>query len=83
MSEKSQEVATKLCNVITQAELTTDKTIEVISIFLYSLGNSIEKCDHNLTPKEVLMLYAKKPTFGNALMAQALYMKETWPLKES
>ena len=81
MKETSEEVATKLCNIITQAELTTNKTIETISIFLYSLGNSIEKYDHDLSSQEILTLYAEKPTFGNALMAQALYMKETWPVE--
>jgi len=31
-----------------------------------------------LSSEEVLLRYAKKPTLGNVLMAQALYMKETW-----
>ena len=47
--------------------------------FLFSIGASLENCNLS-TSEEVLKRYAEKPTFGNALMAEALWMKETWVL---
>ena len=44
---------------------------------MYSIGNSIEQCG-DISATDVLMRYAKQPTLGVALMAQALFMKETW-----
>lgn len=67
----------KLCEIISQGELTQPQLKDTLVRFLFSIGSSLENCDLT-TSEEVLMRYASNPTFGNALMTQALHMNETW-----
>jgi len=77
---KVNNVVEQLCKTITQEELSTEEILEVVPKFLFSIGASLENCDLQKS-EEVLCRYAESPTFGNALMAQALWMKETWAMK--
>jgi len=58
-------------------ELAPEEIAKVVPQFLFSVGESLENCNLQ-SSEEVLQRYAEKPTYGNALMAQALWMKETW-----
>jgi hypothetical protein len=80
---KKINVENKLCKIINSANLTTEELKEIIHEFLFSIGASLENCNKDLTAEEVLERYANKPTYGNALMTQALWMKETWTGKET
>jgi len=44
---------------------------------MYTLGLSIEGID-NISSEDILKQYATNPTIGNALIAQASWMNETW-----
>jgi len=79
MTEKN--VVKELCDVITKSNLTSQQIADLLPEFLFSVGASLEDCSLQ-TSEEVLKRYAEKPTFGNALMAQALWMKETWVIPE-
>ena len=70
----------QLCETITTASLSSNEILNVIPKFLFSIGASLENCNLQKS-EEVLQRYAENPTFGNALMAQALWMKETWATK--
>ena len=76
-TRSTEEITESLCKTVREAKLDTRETIKVISHFIYSIGNTLEKCS-GLSSKDVLLRYAENPTLGNALMAQALWMKETW-----
>jgi hypothetical protein len=78
---KEKEIVKQLCNVINNCNMTNNQTVNVISTFLFSLGASLEECDPSGSD-EVLMRYETKKTFGNALMAQGIWMKETWTVPE-
>ena len=80
---KEDYVTQELCNTLNEQNLTTKEIAKVLPRFLFSIGAALENCNLQ-TSEEVLQRYAEKPTFGNALMAQALWMKETWvlPTKE-
>jgi hypothetical protein len=80
------EVVEELLETINNNNLERNELIEVLSSFLFSVGASIEGvADKDLSAEEVLKAYGSKPTLGTALMAQALYMVETWTteVKES
>jgi len=84
MTESSKnEIVKKLCGVIQESKLTTGQTHEILTRFLFSIGASLENCDIS-SSEQVLKRYASNPTLGNALMAQALLMRDAWstPLKE-
>jgi hypothetical protein len=74
---KIRETTSQLCNTINKAGLSTKEIMAVVPEFLFSVGASLEKCDLQ-SSEEVLKRYTTKPSYGNALMAQALWMKETW-----
>ena len=78
---KQDRVVEQLCKILSQNNLTTKQISELLPRFLFSVGASLENCNLH-TNEEVLMRYAEKPTFGNALMAQALWMKETWAIPQ-
>ena len=68
----------ELCDVLTGAKLNKTETLDVVIQFLYSIGASMEP-EYNLQSSEaVLRSYAENPSIGNALMAQALWMRDTW-----
>ena len=81
--DKENKAVQDLCNTLNEQNLTTDEIAKVLPRFLFSIGAALENCSLQ-TSEEVLQRYAEQPTFGNALMAQALWMKETWviPTKE-
>lgn len=68
---------------MTEANLTKEQILRVLIDFMYSLGVSIENINE-ISPEEILIQYNENPTIGNALIAQALYMQDTWfkPQKE-
>jgi hypothetical protein len=82
MTEDSQngakEIVSQLCEIINKAKITPDELLEILPLFLYKVGFAIS--DYSDPPKneELLMDYAKNPTISNALMAQAIFMKENW-----
>jgi len=78
----NQKVIEQLISTINDAKLPQKDIIKVTSNFLYSLGFSLERCTVSLSSEGVLKRYASNPTFGNALMAQAIYMKEAWTEEE-
>lgn len=80
------EIVEELLELINNNNLNKNELVETISSFLFSVGASIEGvADKDLSAEEVLEAYGSKPTLGTALMAQALYMAETWitEVKES
>jgi hypothetical protein len=79
MNEK--EIVKQLCQVLDRCEMKNNQIVNVVSTLLFSLGSSLEKCQPD-NSQEVLIRYEKNKTFGNALMAQAIWMKETWAIQE-
>ena len=76
-----KNVVENLCAIISEAELFEHQIAEVLPQFLFSIGASLSNCK-GLSSEEVLKQYGTNPTFANALMAQALWMKETWTVEE-
>lgn len=80
MEQKQRlEIVKKIINNIQETGVQNNQKdlIEVISDLLYSIGSSLENVDLQ-SSVDILMRYAQEPTLGNALMAQAIHMKETW-----
>jgi hypothetical protein len=82
MNKTNKETVGKLLETISKAGLKEDDLISVLSLFLLSIGASLEGCEE-VASEEVVLAYAKNPTLGNALMAQAIFMEETWHRTES
>jgi len=76
---KEEKATRQLCKTLNQQNLTNREIANVLPQFLFSIGASLEDCSLQ-SSEEVLKRYAEEPTFGNALMAQSLWMKETWAL---
>jgi len=76
-NNKKNEILDKLCSIVNQAELNQNQLLKVLIDFMYTLGASIENIIE-ISSEEILKQYANNPTIGNALMAQALYMQDTW-----
>lgn len=76
--EEVSEALDKICATINEYNFSSSDMRELIVGFLYSVGNSLEGNPSLQSSEMVLQQYASKPTFGRALMAQALWMKETW-----
>ena len=74
---RQEEIVEKLLQVLVDAKITDKELVDILALFLYSLGQAIEKEDLK-TSEEVLIKYAENPTFGSALMAQGLHMRDTW-----
>jgi hypothetical protein len=83
LRKTKEEIVKTLCDEISETGIQEkdEDLIEVLSHLLFSVGSSIEKTSV-ISSEEVLLRYSKEPTLGNALMAQALYMKEAWTRKE-
>ena len=75
--EELQKIVASICKTLTEEQLNNLDLVSVLSHLLFSIGVSLEKCG-DITSEEVLRRYANNPTLGNALMAQAMHMKETW-----
>jgi len=80
VEEKTNKLIKKLIDVVNEDGISLHDLPSAIAGFLYSIGHSIES-DPPKTEEQLLMRYAEKPTLGTALMAQALFMKETWQVK--
>jgi hypothetical protein len=79
--QRNEEVISSLLETLNSHKVTHGNIHIIMSGFLYSVGYSL--LDN--PPKnndEVLLRYAESPTLGSALMAQAVFMKETWSQKE-
>jgi len=76
-----EEIVANICATLTTKELNKTDLVTVLSHLLFSIGASLENCG-DLTSENVLTRYASEPTLGNALMAQAMHMKETWSQSE-
>jgi hypothetical protein len=79
--DKIERTVTQLLNVINDNDIQAKDLPYTLSFFLYSIGHSLLE-DPPETNEEVLLKYAENPTLGSALMAQAVFMKETWSQKE-
>lgn len=77
MKQTNEETVKQLLDVISKAEISQDDIVPVLSLLLLSVGATLEGCS-TVASEEVVLNYAKQPTLGNALMAQAIFMKETW-----
>lgn len=80
--ERNDLSVKRLVNVFNHSNLERRDIAYVVSGFLYSIGAALVGYYPD-TNKEALLLYADKPTFGSALMAQATHMKETWVERKS
>ena len=76
---KVNKAIQELLEKFNKQELSTMETLEVLPNFIFSVGAALENSSLQ-NSEEVLKRYAERPTFGNALMAQALWMKETWAI---
>ena len=76
--EEKEKAIEDIIKAFNKYNLNKKDTVEVLSTVLYSIGIALEECDPPESSEKVLLMHAKKPTLGNALMAQALWMKETW-----
>jgi hypothetical protein len=79
--EKKLEIVEHIINKLNKERLNANEIVEVLSTLLFSVGASLEDCG-DISSEKVLTKFATKPTLGNALMAQALHMKETWTKEE-
>jgi hypothetical protein len=77
MKRTNEEIVRQLCEIITKSNLASNNIVSVLADFQFSIGSSLENCKPS-TSEEVLLRYAQNPTLGNALMASAIQMKETW-----
>ena len=80
--EKIDLAIKRLVNVFNHSNLQLRDLPQVVAGFLYSVGTAMLD-DPPRTSEDVLTLYAKKPSFASALMAQAIHMKETWIEQEN
>jgi hypothetical protein len=78
---RQEKTIEELLQIINNNNLSKQELIQTLVVFLFSIGASLEGVA-SPTAEEVLKSYGSKPTLGNALMAQALYMKETWTINE-
>lgn len=86
MKREEREVAIKdlldcASKYLTIQSITEVDIVDILSSVLYSIGHSISNCTKDLTSYEVMQMYTDNPSLGTALMAQAMYMKETWERK--
>jgi hypothetical protein len=72
-----EETTEKLLEIISTTSPTNNDIVLILSHLLFSIGASLEKCEVSLS-KDILLRYASNPTLGNVLMAQAMFIKETW-----
>jgi len=79
--KKNQKLVANIIDILNKEKLDASNLICVLSTLLFSVGASLEDCV-DLSSEKVLTMFATKPTLGNALMAQALHMKETWIKEE-
>lgn len=79
--DKTLEIVGDLVHRLDQEKLNPAQLINVLSTLLYSVGVSLEDCG-DIPAEKVLTNFARNPTLGSALMAQALHMKETWTKDE-
>jgi hypothetical protein len=75
---KEIEIVKQLCETLNSSRLNHLQIINIVSNFLFSVGASLSEGEPLESSEEILLQYSNKPTLGNALMAQALWMKETW-----
>lgn len=76
---KVEELLNKFIQEITDAKLSTVEVADLIQKFLYSVGASQTDKEFK-DSSEVMLEYHGNPTFWNALMAQALIMKDKWKI---
>lgn len=81
MNQKGQETVKEVIDCINKyitKDTTDSEIIEILSTVLFSVGYSLAGCSSELTSYQILEIYSANPSLGPALMAQAMYMKETW-----
>lgn len=79
--KETDEIVLQLCEVLNKTSPDINDFPDIISRFLYSIGAWIENIG-DINSEEVLKRYATSPSLGNALMAQAIHMKECWNQEE-
>ena len=77
MNQTKEQTVKQILDIISKAEVKLDELVPVLSLLLLSIGATLDGCD-TVVSEEVLLNYANKPTLGNALMAQAMFLDETW-----
>lgn len=77
MKKTEEEIVKQILDVISEAGASKTDIVPILSLLLLSIGASLEGCDV-IVSEDVLIRYASNPNLGNALMAQGLWMKETW-----
>lgn len=75
--EKNNLAIKRLVNIFNHSNISSEDVHLVLSGFLYSIGSAMID-EMPQSSEEILIKYAKEPTLGSALMAQAIHMKETW-----
>jgi len=75
--EKKDKILSLIFDEINKNQLTLDEIKELVESFLYSLGASIENKNYDKA-EDVFIDYMANPTFGKALMSQALIFKDKW-----
>jgi hypothetical protein len=75
------DVVEKLIKIINEEKVLTEEIPYIISSFMYSIGYHLSS-NPPKNEEEILLRYAENPTLDSALMAQALYMQETWKVNK-
>lgn len=76
--EEQQDVVQDILTILSNAKLTEEKTLVILIELLYSIGYSLEDCPNIKSIEEIEIRYGENPTLGNALMSQAIWMRDTW-----
>jgi len=82
MTQKVDKTLKIICDAVSEAGLNRKEILKLMSQFVYSIGVSMEPESNLQSSEAVLKSYIEKPTLGTALMAQALWMRDTWNLEE-
>jgi len=77
-----KKVIEKVANVLVEQPLTQQDLLYILTEVLYSAGSSMEGYSPS-SSDEILIRYGEKPTLGNALMAQAIWMRDTWNVQST
>ncbi len=78
--EKKKKIIIELKQILVNHGFTLSNYSEFIPEFLFSVGSELEQVYDLQTSEDVLTRYGENPTFGNALMAQAIWMRDAWKL---
>lgn len=79
VQEERETIVSNLLSILSEAKIKEEGTItQILSEFIYSIGSSLESNPKISSLEEIEIRYGEQPTLGNALMAQAIWMRDTW-----